>query len=602
MSGPTEPRNPFSVRTPEDLTAAETASLFVDVFSDFFKIRDPGHSMLNGARGTGKSMMFRYLLPDCQKLERNCEVRDLDFLAVLVSVKNTYPNIVELQRLLDSHASVLLHEHFLTMYVASKLFDTLSANIGALGEEELAELCRYFEENFITRLARAGAVARPGPLEVAVDAPEVFRRMTACCDSLYNDVIAYLKRLSFPRSSAVYEGALCGYLDFLVPLVRDLQQLSCMPKKPIYLLIDDGDHLNPTQTRIVNSWITTRTSSTISIKVSTAFAYKSLETLSSQRLQSPHDYSEVNISDLYTSSKGKYLSRVEEIVRKRLGAHCIDVEPRKFFPEDTEQEEAIRQIGSKLRDSWAEEGRGFRPGDDVLRYARPLFIASLKGPRKAGSTYSYAGFEQLVHVSSGIVRFFLESAALMFNEEIARGSSPVQFIRAGIQNEVLRQQSTALMFDELDKMFREAGGLETSRPPSSSEEAKIKLHNLLKLLGGIFHLKLVSSDAERRVFSIAFSDQPDAELRELFDQGVRFGYFQKSTIGNKDGTGRTALFVLTRRLAPYFFLDPTGFAGYLFVTSARIREGLADPERFLRAAEAGGTDQAFEVRQLRLFD
>ena len=59
------PPNPFTVKTPEGLAAAEAASLFVDVFTDFYKIRDPGHAMLNGPRGSGKSMMFRYLEPDC---------------------------------------------------------------------------------------------------------------------------------------------------------------------------------------------------------------------------------------------------------------------------------------------------------------------------------------------------------------------------------------------------------------------------------------------------------------------------------------------------------------------------------------------------------
>jgi len=119
-------------------------------------------------------------------------------------------------------------------------------------------------------------------------------------------------------------------------------------------------------------------------------------------VETPHDYAEVNISDIYTSPKGKYLSRVEAIVKKRLELSGIDCDPNAFFPTDVEQERAIEEIAGKLRDEWASSGRGFRPSDDAVRYARPTFMAGLTGPRKSGSTYNYAGFEQLVHISSGL--------------------------------------------------------------------------------------------------------------------------------------------------------------------------------------------------------
>ena len=61
--------NPFRVVTPEDMAAAEVAGLFVHP-PDAYKIEGPGHTMLSGARGCGKSMIFRYLLPDCQCIAR----------------------------------------------------------------------------------------------------------------------------------------------------------------------------------------------------------------------------------------------------------------------------------------------------------------------------------------------------------------------------------------------------------------------------------------------------------------------------------------------------------------------------------------------------
>ena len=67
--------NPFTVTSPENMSAEDTFSLFVDVFSDFPKVPDPGHMFLHGPRGSGKSMMFRYLKPDCQCLKFNCNMQ-----------------------------------------------------------------------------------------------------------------------------------------------------------------------------------------------------------------------------------------------------------------------------------------------------------------------------------------------------------------------------------------------------------------------------------------------------------------------------------------------------------------------------------------------
>ena len=112
--------------------------------------------------------------------------------------------------------------------------------------------------------------------------------------------------------------------------------------------------------------------------------------------------------------------------------------------------------------------------------------------------------------------------------------------------------------------------------------------------------KLISDDAERRVYSIEFSDTPDPELVSVFSLGVQFGYFQRSTVANKDGTARTTMYRLTRRLAPYFNLDPTAFSACLFVTSTRVRDAIADPEGFLRRVKKEGVEKYFEEQQLEM--
>ena len=128
-----------------------------------------------------------------------------------------------------------------------------------------------------------------------------------------------------------------------------------------------------------------------------------------------------------------------------------------------------------------------------------------------------------------------------------------------------------------------------------------QLENLVRALGGIFHLKLVSNDAERRVFSVAISGEAAGDVKRILELGVRCGYFHRSSIGNKDGTGRTRLYVLTRRLAPFFKLDPSSFTGYLWVTNEFVRRAIAAPDGVLRRLKQEGFGE-LEESQLTLFD
>ena len=413
--------NPFRVFTPEAMEATDVAELFVYPFTDFNKINGGGHVMLNGPRGCGKSMIFRYLLPDCQCITLGASLDKLPFLSFLVSIKNTgpTPGLTEFRGLENRHANIVLNEHVLTIFVAAKVFAALARTELPTDASSAMESRRYFDEEFSTKLTRCGGTL--SPLRTQMTPQTVFGHIGEICDGYYNEVVQYARRL-VTTGSLHYTGPLCGYLDFLLPLLVGLKELSFLPSVPIYILIDDADYLNSTQTVVLNSWVSTRTQADVSIKISTQLRYKTLATISGLPIQSPHDYQDINVSDIYTTRHGRYLNRVEEIVSKRLAVAGIQQLPRDFFPGDEKQEAAIEAIAQRIRDEWPAHGRGHRPHDDSLRYARPEFIRSLGGKAKSLHTYSYSGFEQLVHISSGLVRYFLESAALMFADQQSRGS------------------------------------------------------------------------------------------------------------------------------------------------------------------------------------
>ena len=119
--------NPFWVQTPEDIGAEQANRLFVDIFTDFPEAESKLHSFISGPRGSGKSMMFRMMRPDCLCLRRKCTLTELPYLGIYVPIKSTKINLTELLRLEDHPAKYVFNEHLLCLYFAIKAFEELAS-------------------------------------------------------------------------------------------------------------------------------------------------------------------------------------------------------------------------------------------------------------------------------------------------------------------------------------------------------------------------------------------------------------------------------------------------------------------------------------------
>ena len=542
-------------------------------------------------------MIFRFLEPDCQSLKNSKPPRELEFLAFYIPIKETELKLTELIRLEKAHGSLLLNEHLMAVNVVVKAVSALQKICS--DEKDAAKALSEFIGGSMTTLLRRGGWAGEAP---RIDPDATFEQVRKAAEGILEEINAatahYLQRLSF-GGDLTYTGALFGYLDFVRPFILGLRNLPFMSKGPIFLLIDDADNLSLEQTKILNTWVSSRGSADLSLKISTQRRYKTYRTVTGQVIETPHDFAEVEISDIYTSEKDRYINRVRSIVEKRLQRAQIKVTPDVFFPRDEEQEEEIRLIAERIRAEWKpEKGHGARANDDAYRYARPDFIKSLQGGARSGSTYSYSGFNQLVHLSSGVVRFFLEPAALMYGEQQAADGQKksTERISPHIQDRVIRAEANKFLIAEFERITRD------EEVAATTKDRATKLRNLIDSLGVLFHTILMSDASERRVFSVAFSNNPGADVREIFDLGVEFGYFHKSTIGKKEGAGRTSLYILSRRLAPVFTLDPTSFAGYKFITNELAQTMILQPKRFQNQLRSRPLEQVVDPAQGRLFD
>ena len=567
--------NPFAVQTPEGLSAADMVSLFVDVFADFQLVRNQGHTFLNGPRGTGKSMMFRYLEPDCQQLATGKPLNELQFLGVHVPVKRTRLNLTEIERLSESHAEALIAEHYMVLVVMNRCINSIRRADVSEDQQHVSALEEFCQSSFPDLLNVVGHQGKLPEVTAQAGVGGHLCWLENVLTTMLGKLSTYLKQIAFPGADLLYDGPLGNYIDLLCPFAEALRRLPFTPNGPVYLLIDDADNLSTTQTSVLNEWVSTRSTADICLKVSTQLQYKTFTTLTGGVISTPHDFDEVNISAVYTSQKTRYSERMNSIIRKRLHLYDIQSSAEQFFPGDSKQEKAIESIKKRYMSKGDEAARGTRARDDATRYARPDYIRDIGSKRGGLSRYSYSGFEQLVHISSGVIRHFLDAAAEMYAEEYAK-TQRVLCVPPSIQDRVVRNQADRLFFTEFDKIVQEKA-VATERYKKLAQ-----LRVLVRALGGIFFELLVSDAAERRVFSIALTDTEDREVLDVLDLGVQYGYFHRSTIGTKKFAGRTPLYILTRRLAPFFSLDPTSFAGYQFITTAELRTAMSDADAFIR--------------------
>jgi hypothetical protein len=577
--------NPFSVVTPEEMSAEQANQYFVEMHSDFPQIKRPGNIIITGARGCGKSMLIRCSLPDVLMLKDNKKLSQLDYLALHIHVKRSDLNITDLQSLDDAHAPYLINEHCMTVYV-------LMHSLLNLSRIEYDEFSREKYEDFFknTYNRYMNLCGYKDKINVNCTSPKkFFLSLYKHAEELQFSITDYIKNLSLNTDGAnyTYNLPLLSFLRFIVPVFNELMNLPGFPNgKPVYIFIDDADNLSKKQTEILNSWLAYRTQPKISLKVSSQIGlYKTYLTTNGVLVESPHDFQDVNISYRYTTDIKKgpnYYDKAVKILKKRLEISKIDIPLKNFFPVYDKQEKGILKEEKKIRAEYQEKGRGSTVADDVKRYAVPNYIKSLGGTRKSRSTYQYAGLENIIHLSSGIIRYLLDATMKMFDAEVAKLKNPnasIQHIDTETQNRVMRDQADHFFYTELrriDDVDTDTEYVVPAPVPGLPINNTEKLQNLISAMGKTFHDILVSKRSERKVFSIALSNNPDNELREVFRLGVRLGFLHELRIGNKDGNGRTMLYVLNRCFAPLFILDPTGFQGYLFITNKDLHKAIKD--------------------------
>jgi hypothetical protein len=206
--------NPFWVQTPEKISAHDAQSLFVDMFSEFPQVESPSHSFIVGPRGSGKSMMFRMMRPDCLMLRHKVTLKELLFLGIYVPIKSTRITATDMERLEQHPGRYVFNEHLLCIYIAVAAFQELEHATKDLAGTDAGELLKaWAKANFCRRLAYCGVEdgkAEQVLTETWPNAAEMFRCLALHLDNVYwSQADILLRNLAMnPERLGQYDGPL----------------------------------------------------------------------------------------------------------------------------------------------------------------------------------------------------------------------------------------------------------------------------------------------------------------------------------------------------------------------------------------------------------
>lgn len=594
--------NPFEVTSAELMQPQQVAEEFVRDHTEHSKLASHSHTVIWGSRGSGKSMHLRFMEPVAQAFVRD-SVRHGDvermlsdpdaFVGIYINCRDPILNRVELRSVGEcaaiGHPATSLLTGYLTCCIMKRLCECIA--------QQVTFVCpRPVDVSQMPQWLRHSTCGEAGTVG------QLLSGLSALCDqwlyAIYRLIVRLLLEPQFlPAPGMLPEDAPRGASELL-----DLLEWLCyrlMGGVPFFLLVDEANSLCPVHQRFLNTLMGFRSQKYACVKVaSQRMGFRvgiSLDGLTDET----HDYTSLDLDGLYTNNREAYYKRIMRIANDRLrrsGLEGVDI--TEYLPENPGELAALERAREIAARRWAAMPEDTRPNDidNYIKKYAPAIVFQELSP-KSGRTY--AGFENIVHLSSGIVRSFLDCCSRMYTRYMERypGQEPRQ-IPVSIQGEVIRGYSDEMIQAQLVERLR-------SLPVHSAErELHRKLQCLLQGMGALYRHRLMDRRSrEPRIISVSLKDDPSPGLAEVLDLAVKEAFLQEKWYRSKRGNRNLKCYVLNRRLCPHFNLDLTGFQGRFEISSEDMAVALDDSAAFVRRVAGRGDDSSeADPGQLLLFD
>lgn len=601
--------NPFEHFHPENLSLEEIHNLFVKEYTEHNSLTAYKHTMVEGSRGSGKSMVFKFLEPACQAIEYDVWDNFISsakaFIGIYINCNTGDYRRKEFEELMKSKdvpqlfaEKIIVHEFI--MRIAEWTLKTISEQL----KDKLLEDEKAFE-SIISLLDKKGLYS---------DAATYPRMLEGLKSIIKNEkelvrmsVQTFLSNGGLPNNKLEYSGNFTepsfGESEFLSVFFAELRRMLGNEKIPFFLLFDEASNamLWPIQQKIINTFITQRIQSLVCVKVSfRPESYSTDEDLFGKCPQHIHDFEKISLDSLYTNNTQAYHKRILEISNKRMklaGFRVTDI--RSFLAESKyeidQMQKVIKYTGDEY-DSLPDD----KKIEDKQNYINKYAKARLFQKFFAKVTYGYTGFDNLVHFSAGIIRSFLDPCFEMVEKYMQKRPEAkmktIKSIPPEIQRNVIRWFSNSFIETELLNRIRSRDQI--------SEERKILEHlfNLIEGLGEVFKIRLQNPNSRYpRVisFSIKETIMRDAELEVVLKKALQECFFQKKWYRGKSGYEMLECYILNRKLCPRYGLDLSGFQGRIELSQDKLILAMKDKSKFVAwfksKEKTGETEKATQL-------
>lgn len=595
--------DPFEIVSAELMQPEQISKEFVEEHTEYSKIASYSHTIVWGSRGSGKSMHFKFLEPLAQTLRLgsgyegkvkkfiesqnafigiyiNCRdgLLSREEFRLLSSIKHSQKEI--LQMLYSRYLSCVLIKLTCNTF-KTQLNWTLSLPINS------DTIPIWIKECGCNVLESFGDMI--GYLDDKCT--EWLYAFDELIDSQILDNESPLDKDSFPKKTPRLTSDLLTFYEFIQNILKT--------QAPFFFLFDEANELSDLHQRCVNSLISIRSQKVVCIKVaSQRHGFQTRRGFDSS-VDETHDYTTLDLDGLYTNNREAYYKRIQQIANDRL-KRCGIVGPIKEYLPPNQREvnalEKARKIAEERYFSIDEEKRPIDKINFIKKYARAIVYQEVLS---AKATNTYAGFDNLVHMSSGIVRSFLDCCSKMYSRYVEKkpGREPGT-IPISIQGKVIKEYSDkfiqAHLIDKLEGLERD----------SKEYMLRNNLLNLLQGFGSLFRARLMDKNSrEPRIISISLKDTPSENLQSILDLAEREAFLHVKWYSSKRGDRNLRCYVLNRRLCPHFNLDLTGFQGRIEIDSQDLELCISNTKGFVKSIISRSKERTEEdTNQLMLFE
>ena len=469
--------------------------------------------ILEGGRGSGKTMTLKSMLPQALVSRFGRERFDETNAAYFGVYLRFVPGSFATQS--QSVEEIVGKDRCVALFLTETILKLTHALVGELDSCNSAAVVRrtnHQERQLVSEIAQ---IVRPS-LPIDSQMADLNGLMTLLLREI-RFISDYVNRRIFGESPN-YEGVFLGVEDLKHICSVTVATYLEKPGTTVYFLLDEFENLLNFQKLVANSILKASESGHYSVKISTKKAVLTTSmTLEGQEVEEPHDYSSVDVD--YNISDEQERRNYKEL----LTTICSRILSHEGFSETAINkllEPPLEWDGLDKDDLDKEMTKVFgdRPLTTEDRHRLGYAAVFRLHHQRRGSRKQFAGFDDLVALSSGIIRLFLELAGLSYHFAMQEGTD----VKRG--KPIGRDHQTSAAY-ALSNYY-----LSTIR--TNVATVGPQMQQLVIDLGDIFRAKLLKHNSEPEGSRLAVHDphrleEPSSRsARALLTEAVSHSIFQ----------------------------------------------------------------------------